>query len=478
MRRLYILLLTLGVLSSGGWFSSSHTAVAMGCPQTIGMGDPVDCDISAADEIDSYTFTATAGDVLHSVTVRTTGALNPAVEITDGSGNTVEGCTRIGSPAEFQCTLPQNGTYNFRIRDSSNTNTGSYRIFLQRMNNPGNATAMSYGTVLNGNVDVVGVSDAFSFTADGDDVLRARVLRSTGTMRPIVEVWNTNGQLVCSAEGSVSGFAYTDTCTLPGAGQYFLFVSDEETENTGSFRLFLERFNAPVGAMDIEIGTPLTENIEEKAEFDFYTFAADAGDIFKVRLVRLTGLIETFIGIYDAEGQLVCSDNGSEGFAEILNCGIPETGEYSLLVRANMLPGETGRYRLAMQRLNNPANTQPILFGQTVTDAIEVGGELDVYTFTALSNRTVGLHLTRTAGTLRPYLAIRDAEGQIVCYDSGTSGELEIEACPLTDAGTYSIYVDADDVPESTGDYTLTLLCGEANCGPTILKTYLPIAQR
>ncbi len=478
MRRLFVLLVALWFVNNGGWVTPIQSALALGCPINIAFGKLLDCNLSVVGEIDSYTFSASGGDVMQSVTVRITGDFNPLVKIVDAGGDVVEGCSRIGNPAKFQCVIPTSGTYRFQIQDSANTRTGGYRIFLQRTNNPGNATAMSYGTVLNGSVNLVGISDAFSFTAERNDLLRARVVRTTGTLKPFIEVWDTNGQLICASPTSLNGFAYTDTCTLPASGQYFLFVTDKDTANTGNFRLFLERFNAPPATTTIEIGTPTVQPIEEVAEFDYYTFAAETNDDINVRLVRTSGLLEPFIGIYTEQGELVCSDNGAEGFAEISTCRMPTTGDYTLLVRDRTLPGDIGNYRLAVQRWNHPANARSLVFEQTTSGAISANAELDAYTFTALENVAVNVLLRRTAGTLAPYVAIRDGAGQIVCFDGSSSVEAEIESCTLLNAGTYSIFVDANNVPASTGDYVLSLSCLEENCGTSVTKLNLPLIQR
>jgi hypothetical protein len=109
------------------------------CSSTpISCGQVLSGSISAADEIDMYTFTVSANDKVTIRTRKTSGNLNLNIELYNPSG------TRIAGPAgsiETPLTLTAAGTYVLLVRDSSYINTGNYLLYWEKMNNPCNVTA-------------------------------------------------------------------------------------------------------------------------------------------------------------------------------------------------------------------------------------------------------------------------------------------------------------------------------------------------
>jgi hypothetical protein len=109
----------------------------------ISYGGTLSGSIDAPDEVDIYSFTATAGDKVVVRMAVTSGALDPEITLYKPDNITLP-CSAyypFGGTAEIaSCALPETDTYTIRAGDSGNTDTGSYNLFLQRLNNPGNAT--------------------------------------------------------------------------------------------------------------------------------------------------------------------------------------------------------------------------------------------------------------------------------------------------------------------------------------------------
>ena len=87
-------------------------------------------------EIDTYTFSAVAGDKVLVRMSRASGLMTLEVRVFGPTGALQ--CERYNSlPAEIEsCTLPSTGTYTILADDMQGINTGDYLLFLQRLNAP------------------------------------------------------------------------------------------------------------------------------------------------------------------------------------------------------------------------------------------------------------------------------------------------------------------------------------------------------
>ena len=78
-------------------------------------------------------------------------------------------CSAIGfTAAEVECLLGGTGSYTILAGDETGDNNGSYNLFLERLNNPGNPTFIDFGDTLPGSVVVAGMN-AFSLSATVGD---------------------------------------------------------------------------------------------------------------------------------------------------------------------------------------------------------------------------------------------------------------------------------------------------------------------
>ena len=50
------------------------------------------------------------------------------------------------------CSLTTTGTYTIQVSEYGGNSTGDYSLSLQRLNNPGNAIAMSFGQTGSGSI--------------------------------------------------------------------------------------------------------------------------------------------------------------------------------------------------------------------------------------------------------------------------------------------------------------------------------------
>lgn len=313
--------------------NTAGPASPMACTP-IGFGQTVGDSIASAAEVDCFTFDGVSSDRIRVRVVRTSGSLGPFIEIIRPDGTSLCG-TVVG---ELSCTLDANGTHKVLVRDFSGPNTGSYRLYVQRLNNPVGCTALTYGAppVL-GMIELA--ADVNCFTAPGarDDRLRARVVRTSGNVGPFIEVVRPNGDHLC---GTVVGEL---TCKLDANGTHTILVEDFGGPNTGSYRLYVQRLNNTVGCKAIVFdAAPTAGAIDLPAEVDCFTFNGAAGNRVRATVVRTGGSLGPFLEITRPNGDHLCGTVVGQ-----LTCELDANGMHTLLVSDFGGPN-TGSYQISL----------------------------------------------------------------------------------------------------------------------------------
>jgi hypothetical protein len=195
----------------------------------INCGEAVSGSISPAGEQDSYTFDASANDVITIRVRKISGSLIAYLELYNPSGGLI-----TSAAGQIDRTLTETGTHRIVVRDQNNTNTGDYVLLWQRMNNPCNATAVDCGQVATGSIGT-GLTPPpwkfHTFTVSANDAVTIRVAKTSGTFSPNIELYNPNGTRI--------GGPHTVKidAALTVAGQYTILVRDGSYLNTGDYLL-------------------------------------------------------------------------------------------------------------------------------------------------------------------------------------------------------------------------------------------------
>ena len=221
-------------------------------PQALTFGQTTAASLSAPSEVDTYQFSADAGDVLNAVVTRTAGGFSPDVKVLDASAAVV--CSSGGNcflgynTTEISaCTLPSTGTYTVVVRDCGNSGTGDYNLYMQRLNQPGNTSPVSFQTE-SGTLAAPAERDMYVLSARSGAVVDVAVTRTTGGFSPTIAVYDSTGASVCSAAGNCFlGYSTTDTgnCALSAGGTYTIAVDDCGNGGTGSYNLTLTCLTPP-----------------------------------------------------------------------------------------------------------------------------------------------------------------------------------------------------------------------------------------
>ena len=113
--------------------------------------------IGAAAQINTYTFSANANDILNFTVVATSGSLLPCIQVsTYPAGTPVTNggsCPGYGTVGLNGVAIPSAGTYFLTLKDFHDANTGNYNIFMQRTDGPVGSAPLPLAQVQSGNMD-------------------------------------------------------------------------------------------------------------------------------------------------------------------------------------------------------------------------------------------------------------------------------------------------------------------------------------
>ena len=141
----------------------------------------------------------------------------------------------------------------------------------------------------------------------------------------------------------------------------------------------------------------------------------------------------------------------------MLDITLPEAGTYAILA-SDFGANQTGNYSIVVQNgLNNPGNTVPIAFGETVSASISGLFEIDAYTFDGLAGDRIRIRMSD--GSTSSF----SIDNQIQLYDPARvelgSVVAEVEAVldiTLPESGSYLILA-SDFGADQTGNYSINL---------------------
>jgi len=448
----YTLLVRDGSNAYAGEYTLSWRKVVNPCTSTpISCGQVLSGSISAADQIDTYTFTASANDVVTIRANRTSGSLTPYVELYGPSG------TRVAGPgAQINTTLTASGTYVLLMMDYSYVYTGNYLLYLERLNNPCNVAAtLSCEQVVSGSI---GTSidpppwRIYRFTVSANDSVTIRTRKTSGTsFSPNIELYDPSGAYLM-------GGSQIDR-TFSVAGTYTILVRDSNNAYSGNFTLSWRKVVNPCSSMPITCGQVLSGSISASDEIDFYTFTASANDAVNIRVFNSSGgSFVPDLELYGPTGSLAAPPGGT-GISRTLTA----SGTYAILVRdySNVY---TGNYILTWERMSNPCGATALGCGEVAPGSIGTGIDPPpwrYYSFAVSANDAVTIRMSKSSGNISPQIELYNPGGAFI---AGGSGQIDRT---LTAAGTYIIV--ARDYNNSSGTYVLTWLHVKNPCNaPTI----------
>jgi hypothetical protein len=418
--------------------------------------------ISSAAQVNTYTFSANANDILNFIVVTTSGSLAPCIQVYSAGVPVTNGGSCPGGAAAGLngLAISSAGTYTITVNDFSNTNTGNYDIFLQRTDSPVGAVTLPLDQVQTGNIASATQSNAYTFSANANDVFNFIAVTTSGSLAPCLYVYNSAGAPVSGGTACPGGGAVgINGLAIPSAGTYSVILKDFSNTNTGNYNIFLQRTDGPPNAITLSYDTVTAGTISAATQTNNYTFAANANDILNFIVVTTSGSFAPCLQVYNSAGGQVsggssCPGGGAVG---INGLAIPSAGTYTISVK-DFANANTGNYDIFLQRTDSPVGALTLPLGQVQTGNIASATQANAYIFSANASDVFNFIAVATSGSLAPCLYVYNSAGAPVsggvsCTGGGVVG---INGLVTPSAGTYSVILK-DYSNANAGNYNIFL---------------------
>jgi hypothetical protein len=298
--------------------------------------------ISSAAQSNTYTFSANANDVVDFTMTRTSGSVSPKIRLYNPAGQLV-----ASANAEFcnvtdielnTVTLATSGSYTVLVGDCSDTNTGNYELYMQRMNNPSGAAMLLLGQTQTGNIGLAAQSNTYVFSGNANDLFDFTMVTTSGSVSPKIRLYSPAGALVASANAEFCNVTDIEmnTVTLPSTGIYTVLVGDCADTNSGNYAIYGQRTNSPFSPAPLLWGGGTTAgNIASAAQSNTYTFSGTANNVVDLTMVATSGSLSPKIRLYNPDGTLLGSAAAefcNVSTIELSSVTLAQNGIYTVLL--------------------------------------------------------------------------------------------------------------------------------------------------
>ncbi|MBI5957718.1 MAG: hypothetical protein HY866_03215, partial [Chloroflexi bacterium] len=504
-----LLMLLLTALPLTVWADQPPADLGQGAWQGVGTvtyDAPVEGAIDDVAFSQDWAFVSEGADRVKVWVERTGGNLVPSVQVIDNLGQVVVesyGPTNTYAAAEIRdYDLPLAAAYTIRVSrqdEESGVTSGAYRLSVIPLGvgaeHPTNATPVGpvqFETPVTGEITNLHWNQIYTLDAEAGDYVSITAQRTSGTLIPLLELRDANGQsLTWGYRQYLDDWAEISSYELGYTGQYQIHVRRDgeiDGDTVGGYSLAVNllgaapesaRFAAvPPGVIE-QYNTPVQGQITNALWYQDWQFRTLAADYVSVTMQRSPAytlenhnVLKPLVIVLDSAGQELTRGyaNYAGDTAVISQLDIPAAGTYT--IRA-MREGEqtgysTGAYELTVTLLGTGEDSASLLesmgavtVGTPATGQIDAVRWMQVWTYSGQEGEMITATLTRTDGTLVPYLEIRDNNGQSLysAYTDYTYDIAVVEQFRLSYTGDYQIVVmrDSQQRGPTSGGYSLTV---------------------
>ncbi len=435
--------------------------------QTLTYGDATTASISITGEIDTYTFSGEAGDIIR-IRMR-------------GSSQGVDGCFKLLSPGgallSEECDdgglvqltayeLSSTGIYSIIAQDHNDNDTGDYGLSLEVLNGTTGVTMVNCGDDIVTSLDNWTEVDLFGLDCAAGDQLMIQMRSTLSNVECRLELIDQNGNTVASEE-TQTGLAIIPTFTVPTNGRYVIAAYDGNGNDLGEYGIAFQLLNDASCATAIDCGTTINNTFNQVAQIDAYTVNCVAGDQLIIRATDLGTSLEPNLILCDASGTDVVATTDSET-AEI-NYNIPNSGAYSLIVRDDK-GNDVGDYSLALQVVNSAGCAKYLDCGDnSFSTTLDVENEVDVYSFRADAGEMINIQMRGYLNGIDAFLNVYDTAGNLLASDYSNGSMAKINELIIPSEGLYTVTAE-DRNGNDTGEYGLSFQRVHLDLCPTTLN--------
>jgi uncharacterized repeat protein (TIGR01451 family) len=335
---------------------------------SLGCGSTVAGEISAAGEVDDYTFAAPAG-ALVALTLVDVTKLDPDFTARMALFEPSSASRFSGQAGQVEVTVNEGGIYLLRVSELLNNDRGSYAINLACLRPAFDNVSISCGETLSDSLTTAGDTDVFTFAAAPGSFVALTLVDVTK-----VDPSFTARMALFEPSGAerFSGQANQFELTLNEGGTYVVKVSDVAHNDRGTYAVNLACLRPASDHTVLNCPTVVTDDIEADADTDVFTLDAMAGTVVTLTLYELFALEVEFnpgLAIFSPTGVQLSS--GGPGQRQLT---VTTSGTYVIKVFDNTHL-DRGGYAIACRApatgpdvaLIKTENIDPVPFGVPLT---------------------------------------------------------------------------------------------------------------
>lgn len=325
---------------------------------TLIYGVPVTGTISNAEPQVFYTFRANRGDILTIEMQRTSGTLDPYLQVLDSNRFVLASNDDV----------PEGGSHNSRIDNFVAHETGVYIVVASRYGQAAGDTVGNFIlSVYEGQFSGIGNNSIipetiepdrpvlgeitnnqpqryYRFSANEDDVIDILMARTSGSLDAYLVLQDMNGRVLFQDDDSGGGKnAAINGFRIPQTGNYIIVTQRFEGASgttTGGYRLTLRNrgnayANVNSGIPRLLYGTTVPDAISNADPDSLYAFYGMRGEVVTITMTRTSGDLDPVLVLLDQNQQRLISDDDSGGNnnAAITRYTLPYTGVYYINAR-------------------------------------------------------------------------------------------------------------------------------------------------
>lgn len=345
------------VLFSSFWFLAVFMSSSYAAATELPNGGSISGEISTPGEVDTYSFTANAGDtvrlrVADTTRIRSVNSFSPEIELFSPSGALLasNGVNAIGDPflvAEIGRILTESGEYSVSVRHDRpfGDETGIYDLYFVALpganENEGGVLVVSESLVSD-RIDL-GDMDSYTFSANAGQTVFLRLRHDSERIGDILfQLFDPNGNSIGDPT-IMSGFVFTTlerqllmtgtyTVVVSGFIEQFINFPDGDVDGV-TYDLFYSLIQIPGANEGGGIsGGQAIDQVIDLGGFDTYAFTPntlDASVSFTVIDLDDSSLSPR-IFLFDPNGDLIRSGVGLTVASIDADLTIP--GQYTLVI--------------------------------------------------------------------------------------------------------------------------------------------------
>lgn len=436
---------------------------------------PVRGEIPAGQFVQTWTFSANAGQTLTFTVIPEQGTPSVALVLLDATGMVIAEERRSGNAATaLTYSFLTGGEYHLAV---STRDGRRYLLWAEEVENfdpralqvvPG--TALSPGDTVRAVLEPEASSSDFAFWGQGGDVLFASVYPDE-EVPLVLALRDANGATLAAGAPvpDQAGGGVAVQATLPADGVYWLVVGAAEThllDRPLFFDIHLNMVSSVQtrfpngGALDGSVAAILPPTGRAH-----WLFAGTAGQRVRVGATPLDGgeIGSLVLSLADSGGTVFAQrqTHFDQRSAVLENIILPRSGVYQVIVEGR----QGGRYRLdlAGNSVQQEAVSLALSYGTTAVGLLTTEDVLDAWTWGGSGGDVIGIAVRQTAG--RPALLtmqVRARDGRVLATAvARADGYARVEHLELPLDGHYTVLIgtpqqDVDGVAYAVSIYLET----------------------